>query len=142
MVSAVHPHIRGAYVCVPIQNVEKLGSSPHTWGILLASSFCVPPLTVHPHIRGAYAQRAAANKWVYGSSPHTWGIPAHPISRNQLLRFIPTYVGHTSGNGQTSGIMTVHPHIRGAYLIGVIDLSVNGGSSPHTWGIRRSQSRG
>ena len=36
---AVHPHIRGAYFLLTERTVEIRGSSPHTWGILLAGKF-------------------------------------------------------------------------------------------------------
>ena len=92
------------------------GSSPHTWGIpgrvrfgILYPRF-IPTYvghtgsrvngkiskTVHPHIRGAYKQ---IHLWLYdmnGSSPHTWGIRKEGGERMIDLRFIPTYVGHTS----------------------------------------------
>ncbi len=53
-----------------------------------------------------------------------------------MRRFIPTYVGNTSGSGVKKGIKTVHPHIRGEYVSCAGSRGFNGGSSPHTWGIR------
>ena len=50
-----------------------------------------------------------------GSSPHTWGIRIGSIRSFVFLRFIPTYVGHTSG----FPFFGRPPR----------------GSSPHTWGI-------
>ena len=111
----VHPHIRGAY--------SGGGHNPH-------------PLAVHPHIRGAYQSWKLRILFGFGSSPHTWGIPAHPISRNQLLRFIPTYVGHTTIPMIRQRRTPVHPHIRGAYLDDMVACVSDYGSSPHTWGIR------
>ena len=174
---AVHPHIRGAYLCVSGEKRKTAGSSPHTWGILssiiAASSVirfiptyvghtptrflgrCIFP--VHPHIRGAYAHCSVLVGFVGGSSPHTWGIrctpfrsvPActvHPhirgaywyLEAQQELseRFIPTYVGHTLRKpGRLHG-RSVHPHIRGAYIIAQGAIICNNGSSPHTWGIQ------
>ena len=53
------------------------------------------PRPVHPHIRGAYGHLDGKLPSVFGSSPHTWGIQAWPSEYSLLLRFIPTYVGHT-----------------------------------------------
>ena len=55
------------------------------------------------------------------------------------MRFIPTYVGHTSCEDIVEAVKPVHPHIRGAYRFNPV-LSLNRrGSSPHTWGIRIGQ---
>ena len=50
-------------------------------------------------------------------------------------RFIPTYVGHTLSTSMITRAESVHPHIRGAYVVGRVKPSVISGSSPHTWGI-------
>lgn len=73
-----------------------------------------------------------------GSSPHTWGIPCLAHDLGLVVRFIPTYVGHTRFCNRDRGTFAVHPHIRGAYLLDG-DTRKNGvGSSPPTWGIRRT----
>ena len=73
--SAVHPHIRGAYMGRPAKIYVKNGSSPHTWGIRTPASEERPPSAVHPHTRGAY------------------GLLRRCLSVR--VRFIPTHVGHT-----------------------------------------------
>ena len=117
--SAVHPHIRGAYLVFCNAKYTGFGSSPHTWGIPVwaLSFYCMhrfiptyvghtfqSPIfsfrpAVHPHIRGAYLSRSGFLR------------PA--------IRFIPTYVGHTSLMVPMSPSMA--------------------GSSPHTWGIREAE---
>ena len=92
--SSVHPHIRGAYSNPPVQGYTLIGSSPPTWGIR----------------RGR-----ASTAYSYGSSPPTWGIQRLQISTGQLLRFIPTYVGHTRHRPRPAVSAPVHPHLRGAY---------------------------
>ena len=113
--------------------------------------------TVHPHIHGAYSiccgRRPAQSA---GSSPHTWGIQAVNLLRPQIIRFIPTYMGHTPGSRCPAHCGSVHPHIRGAYF-GIVQGQLFPyrfipthvghtvwhftqttryfGSSPHTWGI-------
>lgn len=51
------------------------------------------------------------------------------------MRFIPTYVGHTSSPGPYQFHISVHPHIRGAYAALPRQQLIFPGSSPHTWGI-------
>ena len=96
-------------------NVATIGSSPHTWGIL-CHGLCLDICNrVHPHIRGAYTATEVLAEHVYGSSPHTWGIPFPFVFLLFSYRFIPTYVGHTSGRAESPANGPVHPHIRGAY---------------------------
>ena len=134
--AAVHPHIRGAYQGGNTMKMTENGSSPHTWGIRATPShaveeqrfiptyvghtsclFAVRPIhTVHPHIRGAYRAGGTIPRPSGGSSPHTWGIhnvsSVPPVGR----RFIPTYVGHTEWAAMDADVVSVHPHIRGAYF--------------------------
>ena len=133
--SPVHPHIRGAYISSRAFALFRIGSSPHTWGILLSqvdgenrrrfiptyvghtpiSNLDRPVTTVHPHIRGAYGEVFLRLNESHGSSPHTWGILFCLVWGMNRARFIPTYVGHTKRTSPVSLSATVHPHIRGAY---------------------------
>ena len=156
--NTVHPHIRGAYDQPTAGGEGHPGSSPHTWGIQGAASMggfqrrFIPTYvghtsissrfifltTVHPHIRGAYPFLENWGKGSPGSSPHTWGIPGNGHTVQGGVRFIPTYVGHTlSLLGQIVN-HAVHPHIRGAYEGRAIEVELECGSSPHTWGIHSS----
>ena len=154
--NAVYPHIRGAYRRSRISFWYCFGSSPHTWGIQLffrvqcANPRFIPTyvghtvlsekqrkiLAVHPHIRGAYNFFNFSGNLLRGSSPHTWGILQDAFSWSIFLRFIPTYVGHTSINARLPITFPVHPHIRGAYVIRRRPVRLRHGSSPHTWGIQ------
>ena len=116
---------------------RSYGSSPHTWGIRIIKRInddiprfiptyvghTIPPETrpranaVHPHIRGAYNPAVLDGGFAIGSSPHTWGILQVLQQPCDSLRFIPTYVGHTSSFRYSLYGTTVHPHIRGAYSI-------------------------
>ena len=60
----------------------------------------------------------------------------------EALRFIPTYVGHTSPCVMQFGIHSVHPHLRGAYVGGAGVGAALFGSSPPTWGIQKSKPLG
>ncbi len=117
--SPVHPHIRGAYLFGPDFQTLLVGSSPHTWGILVhlsgpgeklrfiptyvghtaTSRTLLANFSVHPHIRGAYVRGGRGGNNIFGSSPHTWGI--------RYFSFIRSLVGS--------------------------------GSSPHTWGILKTK---
>ena len=122
-----------------------------------ATALTIPVDTaVHPHIRGAYLLPFPRAVKIGGSSPHTWGIRVPALYTQGVTRFIPTYVGHTISCLYFIGVISVHPHIRGAY-IQRIGSSLNivrfiptyvghtssiaskpfkaYGSSPHTWGI-------
>ena len=153
--STVHPHTRGAYARVHPHLLRHTGSSPHTWGIRhhfvchSTNHRFIPThvghtstgvweqtlKTVHPHTRGAYSPQLGQYYMVPGSSPHTWGIPLGRRGRCPVARFIPTYVGHTPVGFLVPKSGTVHPHIRGAYIISKSFLLIIPGSSPHTWGI-------
>ena len=153
---SVHPHIRGAYKITSDTPEIGYGSSPHTWGIRILThvlqalarfiptyvghtglaGLLMPNLSVHPHIRGAYSNQLTAQQRAAGSSPHTWGILPVGMIYRKLIRFIPTYVGHTASNLGGDSMATVHPHIRGAYSFSTKPLHRGSGSSPHTWGIR------
>ena len=158
---SVHPHIRGAYGCARYRLSCLLGSSPPTWGIRVDFYPCliVPrfiptyvghtwflphlstSLSVHPHLRGAYVPPGPLGAPVAGSSPPTWGIQAWPSEYSQLLRFIPTYVGHTATRSPLYHKYSVHPHLRGAYTdMGHADRA-HAGSSPPTWGIQGAQQK-
>ena len=132
---SVHPHIRGAYWAEMCEIKHMFGSSPHTWGIRDTG---IPPhplrrfiptyvghtcrgfrfsafRPVHPHIRGAYTFSMWPIEIAAGSSPHTWGIRRRLGFLARRVRFIPTYVGHTSIRPRRQRGSSVHPHIRGAY---------------------------
>ena len=133
-----------------------IGSSPHTWGIRVGGKRWKKDRRFIP----TYVGHTAYHCWAYagssGSSPPTWGILQHGLYIGKATRFIPTYVGHTAIYRWWLTIPTVHPHLRGAYVV----VDVNGGalarfiptyvghtlswstagfplsgSSPPTWGI-------
>ena len=58
-----------------------------------------------------------------------------------MVRFIPTYVGHTTETATAPLLPAVHPHIRGAYNLPSPRKYIQSGSSPHTWGIRDGKRR-
>ena len=91
----VHPHIRGAYQFGRFHNTGKLGSSPHTWGILKAFSSFMCSVRFIPTYVGHTQQKTVENQRKSGSSPHTWGILGGSGNGGFSRRFIPTYVGHT-----------------------------------------------
>ena len=70
------------------------------------------------------------------SSPHTWGIRRFWATASVGRRFIPTYVGHTSGSDVEVAVLSgSSPHTWGIRLSTATNAA-SCGSSPHTWGIQ------
>ena len=93
--SAVHPHIRGAYYQGATVQRTCGRFIPTYVGHTHFRASARALISVHPHIRGAYYLYKLSVSQVLGSSPHTWGILSQGPHIPQILRFIPTYVGHT-----------------------------------------------
>ena len=80
--------------------------------------------------------------FILASSPSFLYLPTsvgHTLDPTLIpiwIRFIPTHVGHTIPSGIGIPPRPVHPHIRGAYEPPTTKDITEGGSSPHTWGIR------
>ena len=150
----VHPHTRGEHREDCPATGPDHGSSPHTWGTLLAvevergagrfipthvgNTACSPATSrhpsVHPHTRGEHPQPGHPRRQSDGSSPHTWGtLPASEVLA-EMGRFIPTHVGNTSASYGYPPPGAVHPHTRGEHVSIVLMETVDDGSSPHTWG--------
>ena len=73
-----------------------------------------------------------------GSSPRTWGTRASCCRFPFVVRFIPTHVGNALPCAARAASMAVHPHARGERTL-VLTWRVSAhGSSPRTWGTRRS----
>ena len=112
---SVHPHACGEYRLMPHGWMNRSGSSPRVWGILIVGALgqheqrFIPtrvgntdfpiskhdPVSVHPHACGEYVPVLSVAKRQHGSSPRVWGIPHGPPSRAAYQRFIPTRVGNT-----------------------------------------------
>ena len=138
---------------------EVLGSPPHAWGILHASTDnWHRAATVHPHMRGEYLHASTTTTGLCGSPPHAWGIldncqswhltacgspphawgiltKLHSLSRQACTRFTPTCVGNTLIAIFLQQSFAVHPHMRGEYADGIPISGIYGGSPPHAWGI-------
>ena len=133
----VHPHLRGAYGSSGFSAIVVARFIPTYVG---HTSALPPDLTaywVHPHLRGAYSFGLFWFVLVFGSSPPTWGIRMFWVFLCPADRFIPTYVGHTCCLLDASPQATVHPHLRGAYLLSRRLRGGRIGSSPPTWGIQK-----
>ena len=59
------------------------------------------------------------------------------LASSHSFLYLPTSVGHTLLPDPASMHHSVHPHLCGAYVVGMDAPPVVGGSSPPTWGIRR-----
>ena len=131
------PTCVGNTLLVVIVHDAAGGSSPHAWGIPdvvvlvgIRGRFiptCVGNTatllqhrrlrSVHPHMRGEYSCSAGGLCGSYGSSPHAWGIRLLGRAGQRRYRFIPTCVGNTQTAFQLRGGSSVHPHMRGEYIL-------------------------
>ena len=73
--TTVHPHIRGEYGAKRSLATSRIGSPPHTWGILEADIKKNLEWRFTPTYVGNTTVRAAHTLPASGSPPHTWGIP-------------------------------------------------------------------
>ncbi len=151
----VHPHVRGEYFNVMLNEQMSLGSSPRAWGIhntffLYYANFWFIPtcvgntfsldnwakfILVHPHVRGEYIVICPPYSKIYGSSPRAWGIQHRVKSSSVLSWFIPTCVGNTKTGSYVLSRKLVHPHVRGEYWVFQVHSVIPYGSSPRAWGI-------
>ena len=131
------------------------GSPPHAWGIHSPAGHLSEParftptcvgntstvlsrtaLTpVHPHMRGEYFIISDERRTRFGSPPHAWGIPLEVIRVCETVRFTPTCVGNTPPRRTGRRARSVHPHMRGEYLMSKPRVASADGSPPHAWGI-------
>ena len=133
---SVHPHVRGEYVAGPLQAHRGRRFIPTCVGNTPNLIPLLPQITVHPHVRGEYIFSKITSTTYSGSSPRAWGIlPPHHTYLFQT-RFIPTCVGNTFIILYTLHHYTVHPHVRGEYVLSVTKMAAGNGSSPRAWGIR------
>ena len=116
-VGTVHPHVRGEYLVDQLSPIQNRGSPPRAWGIprLLVSDALAS--AVHPHVRGEYAHGTTPQPMMSGSPPRAWGILRHRRRRVGKLRFTPTCVGNTEPPQRRRGGDSVHPHVRGEYVM-------------------------
>ncbi len=131
-----------------------LGSSPHGWGTQMMER--LPPAhgrfiptwvgntctikrsrvscSVHPHMGGEHDTQSCFLFPNAGSSPHGWGTHLHIDQGHNIQRFIPTWVGNTSGMFCKRGSSAVHPHMGGEHPFFLFSHEGVSGSSPHGWG--------
>ncbi len=74
------------------------------------------PVSVHPHGRGEYMGIISCGFLQGGSPPRAWGIRMPSSAGHDIWRFTPTGVGNTVMEGESIGLLAVHPHGRGEYL--------------------------
>ena len=116
--SAVHPHMRGAYVVDHGLPDFLRRFIPTCVGLTLRGAGSALRSPVHPHMRGAYLLIVNQSMLMHGSSPHAWGLLEPLLTGTFKHRFIPTCVGLTTMAFRTHLVLSVHPHMRGAYQPG------------------------
>ncbi len=134
------------------------GSPPHAWGIRAVRCTSQKRAAVHPHTRGEYEEHLATIAAPTGSPPHAWGIPQCAVRLLRWRRFTPTRVGNTieprfhqglnarftpTRVGNTSCVLLrrrvwpVHPHTRGEYPSGDVEVEAEGRFTPTRVGNTR-----
>ena len=90
-----------------------------------------------PTCVGHTAIRAIVGGVDGGSSPHAWGILVTVLISVRVISVHPHMRGaYVRSSGAAHDGRTVHPHMRGAYgVVGTLGLHLSDGSSPHAWGI-------
>ena len=69
-----------------------------------------------------------------GSSPRAWGTPVVLRFGYLFIRFIPTCMGNSLGDGRQASLRPVHPHVHGELAPPQVHRSSAHGSSPRAWG--------
>ena len=156
-----HPRIRGEHYLPKEADIFEGGSSPHTRGALAGSGggpmssriipayagstwrawFATMRHRDHPRIRGEHNLVHTDGILKPGSSPHTRGAHLRRQKDRAPQRIIPAYAGSTAPRPDGAEDDEDHPRIRGEHEF---DLACDAellGSSPHTRGARRPDSR-
>ena len=156
-----HPRIRGEHRRFSSPSLAIDGSSPHTRGApergsekksgcriipayagsTWSRSTCRPSPRDHPRIRGEHMPLTRVRTMSSGSSPHTRGARAPPDHVQGHGWIIPAYAGSTLGRLSRAPTGTDHPRIRGEHIQKQSADSTGKGSSPHTRGAPRVESR-
>ena len=95
----------------------------------------------HPRIRGEHKLTATVEQLRGGSSPHTRGAQVRALPRHVQYGIIPAYAGSTPAGRFWCRRGRDHPRIRGEHAK-TMPVTIRAfGSSPHTRGARRPDSR-
>src|SRR5699024_6889534 len=75
-----------------------------------------------------------------GPSPRAWGLAKEGAPVCSMSRSIPTCVGLGTAPRAALAVVTVHPHVRGAWHVDPSTATIVSGPSPRAWGLAcRSQ---
>ena len=131
----VHPHVRGDIPSRGLAGGAAVGSPPRAWRhcqeLDLGRSrrrftpTCVGTFrlglpfnglkSVHPHVRGDIRVSVFGFPFNCGSPPRAWGHLRCPRPTSSRLRFTPTCLGTFESAALGDAIVSVHPHVRGAF---------------------------
>ena len=135
---AVHPHARGEHARPASRPDHGRRFIPTHVGNTQLRPHPRRKIPVHPHARGEHAANGAGPASCCGSSPRTWGTRMASALAMAARRFIPTHVGNTTCTRPALFLPPVHPHARGVLSISAYLALISVGSSPRTWGTRRT----
>ena len=92
--------------------------------------------TVHPHVRGDGPITASDFDNDTGSPPRAWGRRVKLLLPLAEMRFTPTCVGTAPRRHAERRLPSVHPHVRGDGIRGMMFRVRRDGSPPRAWGRR------
>ena len=133
--SRAHPRIRGEYPVEVCAALKRLGSPPHSRGILALADVDVHLFGLTPAFAGNTDREAQSMSDNLGSPPHSRGIPHHQRRTTRRRRLTPAFAGNTEVIPITLDIPRAHPRIRGEYQQIRDQVEKNDGSPPHSRGI-------
>ena len=132
----VHPRVCGEHINQLQPALTLFGSSPRMWGTLwdapqivvryrfipayvgntTRGQSCKKTAPVHPRVCGEHGKELMYSTAAHGSSPRMWGTLYVFLRPYPDRRFIPAYVGNTSGLARLMQRLTVHPRVCGEHI--------------------------
>ena len=91
-------------------------------------------LPVHPRVGGEQSSPATCACPVIGTSPRGWGTAQRFLSPARCSRYIPAWVGNSSGKYQAHRKSSVHPRVGGEQFMQAGVDEGKTGTSPRGWG--------
>ena len=129
-----HPHAYGDKSLRTLKTARLRGSSPRVWGQGISGNMNAEIKRDHPHAYGDKFLPTVATLSTKGSSPRVWGQVPRPLGKVKKASIIPTRMGTSPRQIQTSEFGADHPHAYGDKIAYILHACKVMGSSPRVWG--------
>ena len=113
---------------------SQRGSSPRVWGQGISGNMNAEIKRDHPHAYGDKFLPTVATLSTKGSSPRVWGQVFTDCCNAVYKGIIPTRMGTSPRQIQTSEFGADHPHAYGDKIAYILHACKVMGSSPRVWG--------